>query len=163
MTISWLPIAEHLRNELQGYGGLLALFEEQQAHLLRRNPDAVLELAGTIEAQARSTAEQRLKREMAVRELAEVRGYPADTPLRELLPLFPAEVQPMLDALVDEINHLIHRVRRGARQNQLLLGRAVEMRQQMLSTLRPAAFVKTYSQRGAISVSTGDAAWQAAG
>lgn len=163
MSSSWQPIAEHLRNELQGYGGLLALFDEQQAQLLRRNPDAVLELSGTIETQARSTAEQRLQREMAVRELAESRGYPSDTPLRELLPLFPADVQPMLDALADEINHLIHRVRRGARQNQLLLAKAVEMRQQMLSTLRPAAFVKTYSPRGEVSISTSDAAWQAAG
>lgn len=163
MSLSWQSIAEHLRNELQGYGGLLALFEEQQANLLRRNPDAVLELARTIETQAHATGEQRLQREMAVRALAENSGYPSDTPLRELLPLFPAEVQPMLDALVDEINHLIHRVRRGARQNQLLLSRAVEMRQQMLTALRPAAFVKTYSPRGEVTVSANDAAWQAAG
>ncbi len=163
MSLSWQSIADHLRNELQGYGGLLALFEEQQANLLRRNPDAVLELAHTIETQARATTEQRLQREMAVRSLAEGCGYASDTPLRELLPLFPSEVQPMLDALVDEINHLIHRVRRGARQNQMLLGRAVEMRQQMLTALRPAAFVKTYSPRGEVTVATNDAAWQAAG
>jgi len=163
MSSSWETIADRLRNELQGYGGLLALFEEQQTNLFRRNPDAVLELAHTIETQARATAEQRLSREQAVREIAESAGYAPDAPLRELLSLFPAHVQPMLDALVDEINRLIHRVRRGARQNQLLLAKAVEMRQEMLLALRPAAFVKTYSPRGQVSVATGDAAWQAAG
>jgi hypothetical protein len=110
-----------------------------------------------------STAEHRLQRELFVREVAELHGYPSDSHLRQLLPRFPAEVQPLLDALMDEVNHLIHRVRRGARQNQQLLARAVEMHQEMLRTIRPAAFVKTYSPRGQISVSTNDAAWQAAG
>jgi flagellar biosynthesis/type III secretory pathway chaperone len=163
MPSSWEIIANHLRTELQGYGGLLALFEEQQNHLLQRNPDAVLSLAQTIETQARVTAEHRLQRELFVREVAELHGYPSDSHLRQLLPRFPAEVQPLLDALMDEVNHLIHRVRRGARQNQQLLARAVEMHQEMLRTIRPAAFVKTYSPRGQISVSTNDAAWQAAG
>lgn len=163
MPSSWEIIADHLRNELQAYGGLLALFEDQQTSLFRRDPDAVLELAKSIEASARSTAEQKLIREQAVRKFAVSRGCAADSPLREMLSLFPTEVQPMLDALIDEINRLIHRVRRGARQNQQLLARAVEMRQEMLQTLRPAAFVKTYSPRGQVSVANSDAAWQAAG
>lgn len=163
MPSSWEIIADHLRNELQAYGGLLALFEDQQTHLFRREPDAVLELAQTIERSARATAEQKLAREMAVRAFAESRGYSADLPLRELITLFPTDVQPMLDALLDEINRLIHRVRRGARQNQQLLTRAIEMRQEMLQTLRPSAFVKTYSPRGQVSMAVSDAAWQAAG
>lgn len=163
MPSTWETIADHLRTELQGYGGLLALFEEQQANLFRRDPDAVLALANTIEQQARLVAEHRLEREMLVREIAESHGQPADASLRQLLPVFPVEVQPMLGALVDEINHLIHRVRRGARQNQQLLSRAVEMHQETLRTIRPARFVKTYSPRGQVSVAAADSAWQAAG
>jgi len=163
MTSSWEIIVNHLRAELQGYGGLLALFEEQQNHLFRRNPDAVLALSQTIESQARATAEQRLRREMFVREVAELHACPADANMRELLPHFPREVQPLIEALIDEVNRLIHRVRRGARQNQQLLARAVDLHQETLRMVRPAAFVKTYSPRGRVSVASGDAAWQAAG
>lgn len=163
MLTPWETIANHLRTELQGYGGLLALFEEQQANLLRRDPDAVLSLAQTIEQQARNTAEHRLQRELFVREVAEQNGYPSDATLRQILPVFPSEVQPLLGALIDEVNHLIHRVRRGARQNQQLLARAVEMHQETLRAIRPARFVKTYSPRGQVSVASGDSAWQAAG
>jgi hypothetical protein len=163
MSSSWETLANHLRTELQSYGGLLALFEEQQANLLRRNPDAVLTLAQTIERSAHAAAENRLRRELFIRDVAERHGHPSGSSLRQLLPLFPADVQPLLNALIDEVNHLIHRVRRGARQNQQLLARAVEMHQETLRAIRPAQFVKTYSPRGQVSVASGDAAWQAAG
>lgn len=163
MPPSWEKIAHLLRTELQGYGGLLALFEDQQQRLLNRDSAGVWELSQTIERQTRLTAEQRLERELFTREVAEELGRPTESTLRSLITSFPAEVQPMLGALIDEINHLIHRVRRGARQNQQLLARAVEMHQEALRAVRPANYVKTYSPRGELSVAVSDLAWQAAG
>lgn len=152
MNTAWETIAHCLRDELQEYGGLLGLFEEQQGALYRRDASAVLASVTTIEEQARLAAKKRLAREQIVREYAVALGRPADSTLRLLLPTFPDEVRPMLEALIDEVNRLVHRARRGARQNALLLQRAVEMHQEALRTLRPDSFTKTYSPHGQVSV-----------
>ena len=164
MNISWEFITECLRNELQEYGALLALFEEQQANLLRRDADQVAALAMSIEEQARATHSCRERREECVSAFALKQGCPFDTSLRQMLPHFPCEVQPLLNALIDEINHLIHRIRRDARQNQMLLSRAVEAHDEALRTLMPDTFKsRTYSPRGAVSIGTVISGWQAAG
>lgn len=164
MSISWEFITECLRNELQEYGALLALFEEQQSNLFRRDADGVVALAAAIEEQARSTQGSRERREQCVAAFAAQHGQPEDTSLRQLLPHFPAEVQPLLQALVDEINHLIHRIRRDARHNQLLISRTVDVHEELLRTLLPDTFkTKTYSPRGALSAGSVVSAWQAAG
>lgn len=163
MHSDWAILVENLRAELQAYGGLLQLFNEQQDNLLRGDPDAVLSYAHEIEAQVRITADLRDRREDAVRLFAESRARPGDSTLRQLLPLFPDDVRPLLSALIDEVNHLIRRVRQGVRRNHQILHRTVQVHQETLRTLRPAAFTKTYSPHGEVSVSGGQAAWQAAG
>jgi len=154
MNTAWETIATCLRDELQEYGGLLGLFEEQQGALYRRDASTVLATVSSIEEQARQATKKRLQRERAVREFAAAQGRPTDVTLRQLLPCFPAEVRPMLEALIDEVNRLVHRARRGVRQNALLLQRAVEMHQEALRILRPDAFTKTYSPHGQVSVAT---------
>ncbi|MFT3783255.1 MAG: flagellar protein FlgN [Nibricoccus sp.] len=164
MNLSWEFITECLRNELQEYGALLALFEEQQANLLRRDADQVAALALSIEEQARATHVCRERREKCVREFALKQGCPPDASLRQMLPHFPVEVQPLLGALIDEINHLIHRIRRDARHNQMLLSRAVEAHDEALRALMPETFQnRTYSPRGAVSAGAVISGWQAAG
>jgi hypothetical protein len=164
VNISWEFITECLRNELQEYGALLALFEEQQANLLRRDADQVAALAVSIEEQARATHSCRERREQCVLAFALKQGCAPETSLRQMLPHFPVEVQPLLHALIDEINHLIHRIRRDARQNQMLLSRAVEAHDEALRTLMPDTFkARTYSQRGAVSANSVISGWQAAG
>jgi flagellar biosynthesis/type III secretory pathway chaperone len=164
VNISWEFITECLRNELQEYGALLALFEEQQANLLRRDADQVAALALSIEEQARATHTSRERREQCVNAFAEKCGCPTDSSLRQMLPHFPAEVQPLLNALIDEINHLIHRIRRDARQNQMLLSRTVEAHEEALRALMPDAFkTRTYSPYGAVSAASVISGWQAAG
>lgn len=162
MSTSWEFITECLRNELQEYGALLGLFEDQQANLLRRDADAVLALAGALEEQVRRAHEVREHRELAVRRFALSISESPESSLRQLIHHFPAEVHPLIIALIDEINHLIHRVRRGARQNQVMLARTVEAHEEALRLLRPDSFNKTYSPSGTVS-HAGASAWQAAG
>lgn len=162
MSTSWENITECLRNELQEYGALLGLFEEQQANLLRRDANAVLQLAGAIEEQVQITQGCRQRREEAIKHFAAENGEPLSASLRQLMPRFPADVRPMLEALMTEINHLIHRIRRDARHNQILLSRTVEAHEDALRTLRPDLFPKTYSARGAVATGTTHG-WQAAG
>lgn len=163
MHPDWEILVENLRAELQAYGGLLQLFTEQQDNLLRGDPDAVLSYAHEIEAQVRITAELRERREHSVKLFAEGREQPADKTLRQLLPLFPDDVRPLISALIDEVNHLIRRVRRGVQRNHEILHRAVQIHQETLRTLRPSAFSKTYSPHGQLSIAGDQPAWQAAG
>lgn len=164
MNISWEFITECLRTELQEYGALLALFEEQQANLLRRDADQVAALALSIEEQVRTAHASRERRAKCVSEFALKQGCAPGIGLRQLLPHFPVEVQPLLGALITEINHLIHRIRRDARQNQMLLSRAVAAHEEALRTLMPETFrARTYSPSGVVSASSVISGWQAAG
>ena len=163
MNTSWETITQRLRNELQEYGALLGLFANQQTNLLRRDATAVLDLSNAIEEQVEKTQSCRQHREEAILVFAVENRQPSSTSLRQLVKFFPAEMQPLLQALIDEINHLIHRIRRGARQNQVLLSRTVEAHDQALRTLRPDLYPKTYSRSGSLGSNAGAHSLQAAG
>lgn len=152
MSAPWEMIAECLRLELADYGGLLHLFEEQQRSLFERRAGDVLELSGAIEVQARELGTNRARREQLVAELAIGQGLPSTTTLRALLPCIEADARPLLEALIDEVNRLIHRVRRASRQNHTLLASAVQVHQESLQQLRPQAFTRTYAPSGRMSV-----------
>jgi flagellar biosynthesis/type III secretory pathway chaperone len=165
MNTDWQPLADALRAELSEYGALLGLFDAQQNAILERDSEAILLCVSTIEEQMQRLGALRDEREELVRSFAAKFAQPASATLRSLLSFFAAEARPLLEALIDEINHLIHRARRRSRQNHLLLARAVEVRQEMLQTLRPESFTKTYSARGRVALSTPKitSAYQAAG
>ncbi|MBI3886005.1 MAG: flagellar protein FlgN [Opitutae bacterium] len=165
MNSDWQPLADALRAELSEYGALVGLFDTQQHAILGRDSEAILLSVATIEEQMRHLAGLRDEREALVRAFAAQFGQPPAATLRSLLPFFAADARPLLEALIDEINHLVHRTRRRSRQNHLLLARAVEVRQELLQTLRPDSFTKTYSARGRVALSTPKiaSAYQAAG
>jgi len=152
MNEPWTIIAESLRTEIAGFGGLLNLFEEQQQRLFARDTDGVLRLSSEIEAHTHQMHLDRTRREQVVAEFALTQQQPAGSTLRSLLNFLPTAVRPLLEALISDVNRLIHRVRRLTRQNHLLLARAVESRQDLLRTLRPDAFQQTYSAAGRKSV-----------
>jgi flagellar biosynthesis/type III secretory pathway chaperone len=154
MNEPWTIIAESLRNEIAGFGGLLNLFEQQQHALFARDTDGVLRLSGEIEAHTRLMQEHRLRREQIVSEFALANAQPARATLRSLLPFVAAEARPLIEALIAEVNVLIHRVRRLTRQNHSLLARTVESHQELMRTLRPDAFQHTYSASGLKTLKT---------
>jgi flagellar biosynthesis/type III secretory pathway chaperone len=152
MSKHWEFIAECLRAELADYGGLLHLFEAQQLTLFGRDAKAVLNFATEIEAQARVVAQSRSRREEAVAAFAGENGRPVASTLRSMMALIEPDARPLIDALITEVNLLLHRVRRASRHNHTLLSRAVEVHQETLQHLRPQAFTKTYSAAGRIAV-----------
>ena len=155
---TWQQIAECLRNELAEYGGLLAMFSEQQKCLFNRDANEVLRISAAIEQQVRTLEQCRRQRESMVGEFATANGQPPTATLTSLLPLIDNAARPLIQALISEINHLLHRVRRTSRHNHTLLARAVEVHQDTLQQLRPQAFSKTYSQAGRVSIGAGGAA-----
>src|SRR5688572_28013230 len=145
MSKYWEFIADCLRSEMADYGGLLHLFEAQQRSLFGREPESVLRFANEIQTQARKISQSRTRREEAVAAFAQENDRPLNSTLRALLPLIEADARPLLEALLAEVNTLLHRVRRASRRNHTLLARAVEVHQETLQHLRSHAFIKTYS------------------
>jgi flagellar biosynthesis/type III secretory pathway chaperone len=131
-------LVEALRDELKNYGEMLALLDRQQEHLLHRaGANEVAQSVSLIQAQGSVIQKARDAREEWRRAVAEEAGEPVTTTFKELIPLLPADYQPLLQALVDENNELLYRVRRRARQNHLMLKRSVELMQQLLNSLCP--------------------------
>ena len=141
-----------LRSELEEYGGLLHLLDLQQAAVLDRKPDTVLELIPKIEAQLAITHTRRKQREATADELAKLSQLPQPATLRNLAPHFRAAVRPLVEALADEVNRLIAHTRRRAQQNQMLLARSVELTQELVMRLSPRTVSKTYSARGRVKI-----------
>lgn len=150
--MSWESIVAALREELAESGRLLGLFEQQQQHLFDRNASDVLTTGLEIETQARAVGESRVRRELVVATFAETHGLPTTSTLRSLLHLVEPAARPLLEALIGEVNLLLHRIRRVSRQNHTLLARAIEMNQDTLQHLRPNAFPRTYSAAGRVAL-----------
>lgn len=148
----WDPLVNLLRHEVQEYGGLYNLLERQQDEIFKRDPQLVLDTNNEIEGYMSEMSGLRLKREDIVRELARDCGADEEQPLSKLLVNFPDFMQPMLKALVDEINHMIRRTRQKARQNFLLLSRTMEINHETMQRLNPGSYNKTYSKQGRIGV-----------
>ncbi len=148
MTTEWELLADAFRNEVQEYGGLLNLFDRQQGAILERDPELVLAVTGMLEEQAKTVDRCLHEREALVKNLAASCGKPPDTPVRELILKASEPMRLLLSALIDEINNLVFRSKRRARQNQMLLFRSIEVLQQILQRLNPGEVVQTYSKEG---------------
>lgn len=147
-TINWKSLVEALRMELQEYGGLCVSIDKQQRAILDRNMTEYMELAEEIEHQVAATSGLRAEREQLVRDFALRFGREPDTDLKSLVPSFPKEAQPLIEALVDEINTSISRSNRRAKQNHMLLARAMQYTYELLQQVSPQTQVKTYGAKG---------------
>lgn len=147
----WEPLADALRLEMQEYGELLSLLEEQQRLIFTREAEALLKLNKSVDLQVETTAQLRSTREAKARELASSLGQSADATVRSLLPFLPEVARPLFEALIDETNGLIRKTQRRVRQNQLLLARACATMESILRALKPQAVTKTYTRKGGVN------------
>jgi flagellar biosynthesis/type III secretory pathway chaperone len=137
-----------LREELKQYGEMLALLDHQQAYALQRQTDDLLRTVADINAQGGAIQTARRAREQYQRNLARQLDCAEDATFAALIPRLPANYQPLVQALVEENNELLERIQRRARQNHLLLSRAVDLMQRFLSSFFPAAGTPTYGDNG---------------
>ena len=124
MNITWETLAECLRAEVDEYGGMLRLLEEQQLCLFRRDASRLQDLAVAVGEATQSADTVRRRREEAFRTFAAAQGCDAHATFRAVLPAIEASARPLIEALVLEVNRLVYRTRRFARQNHELLARA---------------------------------------
>ncbi len=148
----WDPLVELLREEVQEYGGLYNLLDRQQSEIFNREPESVMQTNSDIEAHMTEMNSLRERREEKVRTLASQCDCDEEFSLTNMLPHFPDFVRPLLQALIDEVNGMVSRTRRKARQNYLLLSRTMEITQEALRLTEPENFSKTYSRKGRVGV-----------
>jgi flagellar biosynthesis/type III secretory pathway chaperone len=149
----WKDVAECLRAEVAEYGQLLHLMEEQRDLIFKRDTGAVFRAGSSIQTQVDVLHGCRRRREEMSVKLAAEHDRPLNSTLRSLVPLIDPDGRPLMEALIGEVNRLIHRVRRAMRLNERLLACAVDCQQELLRRLWPAAFIKTYAADGRVAVS----------
>lgn len=103
---------ESLREELRQYGEWLALHEmlSEQVHSRshHRSPEAV----SAVNMQVDAVVATRRERAQRQRELAQSLHLPADCSIAALIPLLSKTYRPLVEALVEECNHLREHFRR---------------------------------------------------
>ncbi len=145
-------LIECLREELTQYGELLALMQEQQGLIITRHAGALQENLMAVDQQVVRVATARRAREQARKAVVAALGAAPETTFRQMTAQLPAEYQPLLDALVAEINQILVRVQQWLRQNHLLLSRSLDLMQRMIQNLFPAAQSgRTYGRRGFVA------------
>lgn len=141
-------LIERLRDELQQYGEMLALLDAQQEQVTQRAADEVLHSAVAITEQMGRIQAARSQREACQAELAAALECGPDASFAGLVPRLPEAYRPAVTALVRENNDLLDRVQQRARQNHLLLCRALELMQQFVQQVAASQAPATYAGNG---------------
>lgn len=143
-------ITRALRAELQEYGGLVELLEDQQQAILRGEPEAFIDIGTAVHEQVTLLGAHRSCREKSVQHFARSVRQPETTSVSDLIAHMPSSAGGMIRALVEEINALITRTQRRLRQNHLLLARCVSMAQQSVVMAGGGEVVSTYGRAGSV-------------
>ncbi len=145
-------LIESLREEMTQYGELLALMQEQQELIINRQPQELLTNLNEVNVQMEKIAEARQAREQARATLTTQLNATQETTFKQMTSQLPADYQPLLEALVDEVNALLQNVHKWLRQNHLLLKRSLDLMQGILQNVYPdQASPKTYGRQGVVS------------
>jgi flagellar biosynthesis/type III secretory pathway chaperone len=139
-------LIDALRQELQEYGEMLALLDQQQQAVITRAADNVLQSTVGINEQMQKIRTVREDRERGQQILAQLLKVPEA--FASLVPALPEKFRLAVQTLVRENNQLLSRVQQRARQNHLLLGRSLELMQEFLNTLLSVAAPLTYDGAG---------------
>ena len=142
-----------LREELTQYGEVLALMQEQQELIINRAANDLLINLNRVNEQMERVAITRNQREICRQNLVAALGGAEDTTFRQMTEMLPPEVQPLLDALVQEINHMLQNIQRWLKQNHLLLKRSLDLMQTIMKNMFPSAEAAagTYGRGGQVS------------
>ena len=108
-----------LREELQHYGELLALLDQQQEQIIQRASDDVINTSAAIDAQLVITQTSRAARDASYAKLCEAAGLPGDAAFKAVSKHLPEARRAQIEALIQENNALLLRVQARARQNHV--------------------------------------------
>jgi flagellar biosynthesis/type III secretory pathway chaperone len=106
-----------------------------------------------LQQQVEKISTHREHREAARRALVQSVGGTEDTTFKQMTAMMPEEYQPLLNALVEEINQLLQRIQTWMKQNHLLLKRSLDLMSKIMHSIFPtsSAAAQTYGQGGTVS------------
>jgi len=145
---SWRPLADAFREEIQEYGGLLQLMERQQQGILNHEVDSFQALNSEIEEQLHLVNRCRQKREILFESVQHDDQNEEEGRFSAFINQLPEAPRGMFSAYREEGKNIMRRVQHTARQNKMLLSRATQLSQEVLSMLRPGSISRTYGARG---------------
>jgi hypothetical protein len=119
-TLAWNDLVAALRNELQEYGDLIRLLNQQTRALYRYDRAENTRLEDQIRDQIRIAIRCRQSRELILRQTAANLALDEEASSETILAHFPGYVQPLLEALCTEVECLNGRLVERLRQNQQL-------------------------------------------
>jgi len=151
---TWSTLADAFREEMKEYGGLLNLLEEQQDVIFQRDPGKLMEKTVAINNEVEVCTMLRNKRKFRSDFFSAEFNLSSDYKIRELILYMPQSLQSMFDALINEVNDLIKRIKHKLSQNNLLLSRASELNNELIALLNPQDTTKMYSNKGEFEVKT---------
>lgn len=135
---NWESLAEMLRREIEGYGRLFHLLEEQRESLLKNNLSDLIETNCRMESHTDELDRLRKERETLVASLCQTLEILEGPPtVKGLLSRSPEDTQPLFEELLREVNRLIGESRRKLERNQMLLHRSRDIGQTFLNMLSP--------------------------
>lgn len=142
------PLIDALRTELQQYGAVLALLEDQQKLVVERSIDEILRSVDTLNREMAVVNELREQRDQLRVNLARACDLPENETLEGIAARLPGEEKPLLQGLVREGQDTLKNMQQRARQNHLLIQRSMEMMEQFIGALFPDAGTPTYNEYG---------------
>ena len=126
-------LVEALRNELQQYGEMLALLDVDDA--TGSGLPAILNACEGIQRQGTVIEDARLLRLQQQARLAWVVGQPEKNSIFDLLDGLPPQYQPLLTALISEINGLVAQVREKALRCHTRLIAATQQLERLMTAM----------------------------
>lgn len=151
MTEKLQQLVQALREELQQYGEILALLEQQQEIITSRAAPQLVEVVQAINRQMVIIRQARDARTVRQGELAGLLQMNETSTLTELSRFLPSDYRLLVGALIEENNNLLTRVRQRVRQNHLLLARSVELMQRLLDSLLSTTRTTMYDDSGQVA------------
>lgn len=142
-------LIELMRAELQEYGALLNLLDDQQEAIRRRSaPQALITVSEKVASQFEVTMALFVQREKLVKQSMAETGLDQPYSIRRLIEFFPKNTQGLIKALVDEVTGLVTKVHNRARQNQLMSLKFKEVTEELIEALSGKKKTKVYGPTG---------------
>ena len=128
-------LIEALREELLQYGGLLASLEQQQDAAITANAKELMRTIAEVHEQTHFLLGKQKQREECRRILAEELHLSGNSTIYEMIRILPSVYRPMVDALIQENNGLVVKIRQRVRQNVILMRQSLECMKQTLDAI----------------------------
>lgn len=134
----WDALAGKLRNEIEAYGHLFELLEEQRDQCLSKDLNGLTEVNENMHDHTSFLHGLKTEREELVKDIwTRCSGEQSPVTVKELLKHSPQQSWPLFDELLQEVNRLIQKSQQQLERNQMLLRCSWEIGQKFIGMLVP--------------------------